>query len=67
MIDKKEINTRVKAEGLRFDQIEKDHVIVWILRALSELQPPGWIFKGGTCLGHCYYSGYRFSEDLDFS
>lgn len=67
MIDKNEINTRVKAEGLRFDQIQKDHVIVWILRALSELKPEGWIFKGGTCLRHCYYSGYRFSEDLDFS
>jgi predicted nucleotidyltransferase component of viral defense system len=67
VIDKNEINTRAKVEGLRFDQIQKDHVIVWILRALSELQPPGWIFKGGTCLRHCYYSGYRFSEDLDFS
>jgi predicted nucleotidyltransferase component of viral defense system len=69
MIDKSEINTRAKAEGLRFDQIEKDHVILWILHALSqsELKPEGWIFKGGTCLRHCYYSGYRFSEDLDFS
>jgi hypothetical protein len=27
----------------------------------------GWIFKGGTCLRHCYYEGYRFSEDIDFS
>lgn len=67
MIDKNEINTRGKAEGLRFDQIQKDYVLVWILRALSELKPEGWIFKGGTCLRHCYYSGYRFSEDLDFS
>ena len=25
------------------------------------------MFKGGTCLRHCYYSGYRFSEDLDYS
>lgn len=24
-------------------------------------------FKGGTCLCHCYYAGYRFSEDIDFS
>ncbi len=69
MIGKNEINTRAKAEGLRFDQIEKDHVILWILHALSqsELKPQGWIFKGGTCLRHCYYSGYRFSQDLDFS
>jgi len=28
MIGKEEINRRAKAEGLRFDQIEKDHVIL---------------------------------------
>ena len=67
MIGKNEINTRAKAEGLRFDQIERDYVLVWVLRGLSELKPEGWTFKGGTCLRHCYYSGYRFSEDLDFS
>jgi predicted nucleotidyltransferase component of viral defense system len=27
----------------------------------------GWVFKGGTCLRHCYYEGYRFSEDIYFS
>jgi predicted nucleotidyltransferase component of viral defense system len=69
MIDKAEINQRVRAEGLRFDQIEKDHVILWVLYALSQpgLKPEGWVFKGGTCLRHCFYEGYRFSEDLDFS
>ncbi|OGK12447.1 MAG: hypothetical protein A2Y63_00740 [Candidatus Riflebacteria bacterium RBG_13_59_9] len=69
MIDKQEINRRSNAEGLRFDQIEKDYVILWIIRALDEpgLKPEGWVFKGGTCLRHCYYRGYRFSEDLDFS
>ena len=69
MISKEEINRRAKAEGLRFDQIEKDHVILWILQALAqpELKPKGWVFKGGTCLRHCFYSGYRFSEDLDYS
>ena len=66
MIGKEEINRRAKAEGLRFDQIEKAHVILWILQALAqpELKPKGWVFKGGTCLRHCFYSGYRFSEDL---
>ena len=69
MIGKEEINRRAKAEGLRFDQIEKDHVILWILRALSQshLKPAEWVFKGGTCLRHCFYAGYRFSEDLDYS
>ena len=23
--------------------------------------------REGTCLRHCYYEGYRFSEDIDFS
>ena len=69
MIGKSEIHRMAAAEGLRFDQIEKDHVIVWILHALSVsgLQPEGWVFRGGTCLRHCYYGRYRFSEDLDFS
>jgi predicted nucleotidyltransferase component of viral defense system len=69
MIDKDEINRQAEAQGLRFDQIEKDYVILWILRALEEpgLSPVEWVFKGGTCLRNCYYAGYRFSEDLDFS
>ncbi|MGH7772083.1 MAG: nucleotidyl transferase AbiEii/AbiGii toxin family protein [Candidatus Binatia bacterium] len=57
------------AEGLRFDQVEKDYVILWILHAFSrpEFFVKAWVFKGGTCLRHCYYPGYRFSEDLDFT
>jgi hypothetical protein len=56
-------------EGIRFDQAEKDYVILWILYGLSQpdFLPAGWALKGGTCLRHCYYPGYRFSEDLDFS
>jgi hypothetical protein len=57
------------SEGIRFDQTEKDYIILWIMYGFSQpdFAPPGWAFKGGTCLRHCYYSGYRFSEDLDFS
>ena len=56
-------------EGLRFDQTEKDYVILWMLSGLihAGMIRHGWIFKGGTCLRHCYYEGYRFSEDIDFS
>jgi predicted nucleotidyltransferase component of viral defense system len=56
-------------EGLRFDQAEKDYVIVWVLFALSKREEvlENWALKGGTCLRHCYYPGYRFSEDIDFS
>lgn len=69
MITAAELHGEAALEGLRFDQVEKDYVILWLLHALSqpELAPNGWVFKGGTCLRHCYYAGYRFSEDLDFS
>jgi len=69
VIKTSELHRIAALEGIRFDQIEKDYVILWVLYGLSQLDfvPKGWGFKGGTCLRHCYYPGYRFSEDLDFS
>jgi len=69
MISTTELHQFAESEGLRFDQAEKDYIILWLLYGLTrpELTPKGWAFKGGTCLRHCYYEGYRFSEDLDFS
>lgn len=69
MITSVELHRVAEADGLRFDQAEKDYVILWVLRGLarSGLTKHGWVFKGGTCLRHCYYKGYRFSEDIDFS
>jgi predicted nucleotidyltransferase component of viral defense system len=69
MITKAELHRFASLEGIRYDQVEKDYVIVWILYGLSQqdFSPAGWFFKGGTCLRHCYYPGYRFSEDIDFS
>jgi len=64
-----ELHRLAEQEQLRFDQIEKDYVILWLLAGLrsSGATECGWVFKGGTCLRHCYYNGYRFSEDIDFS
>jgi len=64
-----ELHRVSEKEGLRFDQTEKDYVILWLLSGLahSGAKDHGWVFKGGTCLRHCYYRGYRFSEDIDFS
>jgi predicted nucleotidyltransferase component of viral defense system len=47
---------------------EKDYVLVLVLQLLSK-SPLGQklVFKGGTCLHHCYLEQQRFSEDLDFS
>lgn len=69
MIATAELHSVAGQEGLRFDQIEKDYVILWLLSGLarSGAAEHGWVFKGGTCLRHCYYKGYRFSEDIDFS
>jgi hypothetical protein len=69
MITTAELHRVAEQEGLRFDQAEKDYVILWLLVGLarSGLTRHGWTFKGGTCLRHCYYKGYRFSEDIDFS
>ena len=69
MITSVELHRVAEEEGLRFDQAEKDYVILWVLWGLvhSGVAKHGWVFKGGTCLRHCYYEGYRFSEDIDFS
>lgn len=69
MITTAELHRTAAREGLRFDQAEKDYIILLILSALSEIldRENQWFFKGGTCLRHCYYPGYRFSEDIDFS
>lgn len=69
MITSVELHRIAEKEELRFDQAEKDYVILWVLWGLvhSGVTKHGWAFKGGTCLRHCYYDGYRFSEDIDFS
>jgi predicted nucleotidyltransferase component of viral defense system len=69
MITAAELHRVAEEEGLRFDQAEKDYVILWVLWGLahSGLAKHGWVFKGWTCMRHCYYTGYRFSEDIDFS
>lgn len=69
MITTAELHRAAAREGLRFDQTEKDYIILLILSALSETldRESQWVFKGGTCLRHCFYPGYRFSEDIDFS
>jgi hypothetical protein len=39
MIDKEEIKRQAKAEGLRLDQVEKDHVILWIFFSPGRFAP----------------------------
>jgi len=64
MITTAELHRCATRDSLRFDQAEKDYVILLLLSALSARADgeQQWFFKGGTCLRHCYYPGYRFSE-----
>jgi hypothetical protein len=46
---------------------EKDYVLAWLLAAMSASGDVGLVLKGGTSLRRCYFRGYRYSEDLDFT
>ncbi len=55
--------------GIRDTQIEKDYVIGWVLKGISNNGnlKENLIFKGGTSLRKLYFPEYRLSEDLDFT
>ena len=48
--------------------LERDYCMAWFLVGLSQTSLKNKLtFKGGTALRRCYFSDYRFSEDLDFT
>jgi hypothetical protein len=48
--------------------LERDYILSWLLVGLSRSPLRNCLaFKGGTALKKCYFAGYRFSEDLDFT
>ncbi|OGT14894.1 MAG: hypothetical protein A3B69_02915 [Gammaproteobacteria bacterium RIFCSPHIGHO2_02_FULL_38_33] len=48
--------------------LERDYCIAWFLIGLARVALRNKIvFKDGTALRRCYFSDYRFSEDLDFT
>ena len=69
MISKAELSKKSKEWNIRFDIVEKDFCIGWLLKGIAE--EPRFkrhlIFKGGTALRKCYFQDHRFSEDLDFT
>jgi len=68
MITKSEILELASSFSLQPTTVQKDYVLGWLLRAISNNQNLSkWVFKGGTCLKKCYFETYRFSEDLDFT
>ncbi|NLV44046.1 MAG: hypothetical protein GXY07_06060 [Candidatus Hydrogenedentes bacterium] len=69
MINRFDLDERVREWSLRDDIVEKDYVLGWLLWGIGtdEILGTKWAFKGGTCLKKCYIETYRFSEDLDFT
>lgn len=63
-------NSLHAAGGRRIPEavIERDYVLAWFLNGLAN-HPlrESLAFKGGTALRRCWFDGYRFSEDLDFT
>jgi predicted nucleotidyltransferase component of viral defense system len=69
MIKPGEIQLKAREVGVRDQQIEKDYVLSWILKGISQHEQLSKVivFKGGTVLKKIYFEDYRFSEDLDFT
>ncbi|MDH7463532.1 nucleotidyl transferase AbiEii/AbiGii toxin family protein [Chitinophagaceae bacterium 26-R-25] len=69
MIKPGEIQQKARDVGVRDQQIEKDYVLSWILKGISQHEQLSKeiVFKGGTVLKKIYFEDYRFSEDLDFT
>jgi predicted nucleotidyltransferase component of viral defense system len=65
------LSNRLAAGGglrIREDVFERDYCLAWFLNTLAESDLRTVLaFKGGTALKRCYFSDYRFSEDLDFT
>ena len=69
MIAASEVRTVAGTLGVGTNVIEHDYVLSSFLHYLyqDDSVMKNWIFKGGTALAKCYFEGYRFSEDLDFT
>lgn len=69
MIQAGEIQKLASGLGVLDTQIEKDYVIGWILKGISQNNylSEHLVFKGGTVLKKVWFDDYRFSEDMDFT
>ncbi|MFP3984591.1 MAG: nucleotidyl transferase AbiEii/AbiGii toxin family protein [Candidatus Bathyarchaeia archaeon] len=68
MMDKKHVTFYARSSRVPLDVAERDVVLTYVLRILSENVLPSLAFKGGTCLKKVYFGNVgRFSMDLDFT
>jgi predicted nucleotidyltransferase component of viral defense system len=68
MVPVKEISSIASKAGIKDVQVEKDHVISWILFGIAHIPSlkESMIFKGGTLLKKAYFPNYRFPDELEF-
>ena len=68
MLDQKYVTFYAQSSGVPLDVAERDVVLTYVLRILSESALSELAFKGGTCLKKTYFGRTgRFSMDLDFT
>jgi predicted nucleotidyltransferase component of viral defense system len=67
LIAKGLITRRANDERLPAQTLERDYVLAHICADIGGLADSRLVFKGGTLLRLCYFPGYRYSADLDFS
>ena len=68
MLDEKHVTFYARSSRVTLDVAERDVILTYVLRALSENVLPRLAFKGGTCLKKVYFGNAgRFSMDLDFT
>lgn len=67
MIGRPALARLAQAAGVPERTQEKDYVLAWLIAAMAAGGGGGLAFKGGTALRRCYFRGYRYSEDLDFT
>ncbi|MGF3573577.1 MAG: nucleotidyl transferase AbiEii/AbiGii toxin family protein [Candidatus Bathyarchaeia archaeon] len=68
MLSKKHVTFYARSSRVPLDVAERDVVLTYVLKILSETILPRLAFKGGTCLKKVYFGNVgRFSMDLDFT
>ena len=68
MLDRKHVVFYARSSRVSEDVAERNVVLTYVLRILSDSILPQLAFKGGTCLKKIYFAKTgRFSMDLDFT
>jgi len=68
VLERRHVAFYARSSGVPENRAERDIVLTYVLRIMSEIILPRLAFKGGTCLKKIYFGNTgRFSMDLDFT